>query len=41
VVLNPVTFTPSRNIQMQRISERTYEVRLSTSVGQEPEAEPA
>ena len=28
---------PSRSIQMQRICERTYEVRLSAPVGQKPE----
>jgi hypothetical protein len=39
VVLSPVTCTPSRNIQMQRISEHTCEVRLSAALGQEPEAE--
>jgi hypothetical protein len=37
VVLSPVTCTPSRSIRMQRICERTYEVRLSAAVGQEPE----
>jgi hypothetical protein len=37
VVLGPVTFTPSRNIQMQRIYERASQVRLSAPVGQEPE----
>jgi hypothetical protein len=37
VVLSPVTCTASRSIQMQRICERTYEVRLSAPVGQKPE----
>jgi hypothetical protein len=37
MVLSPVTCTRSRSIQMQRICERTCEVRLSVSVGQEPD----
>jgi hypothetical protein len=29
----------SRNIQLQRISERTYELRLSAGVSEEPDVE--
>jgi hypothetical protein len=29
--------TSSRNVQLQRICEHTYEVRLSAAVGQEPD----
>jgi hypothetical protein len=38
VVLSPVTCTQSRNIQLQRIYERSCEVQLSAPEGQEPEA---
>jgi hypothetical protein len=37
MVLSPVTYTPSRTIQMQRKCKRTWEVRLSAAVGQEPD----
>jgi hypothetical protein len=41
VELSSVTRTQSRTLEMQRICERTCEVRLSAPVGQEPGLESA